>query len=181
MGTGTFFPLAAAGGSGLANIDFGLALWTLVLFALFAIVLAKFGWKPLLHLIEEREKGVRDAVEGAEKASTEAAALLEQHRELLRQAGREREEVLARSLKEAEQIKNDLLNRARSESEQIVTRARQQIEQEKTKAIDELRGQVADLAIEAASKIVQSSLTPDAQRKLVAEFIDTLPKVQRAQ
>ena len=54
-------------------------------------------------------------------------------------------------------------------------KAREQIDREKRLAIQELRGQVADLAVEAASRIVTSSLTPDAQRKLVNEFIDKLP------
>ena len=57
-------------------------------------------------------------------------------------------------------------------------KAREQIDREKRLAIQELRGQVADLAVEAASRIVTSSLTPDAQRKLVNEFIDKLPSAR---
>jgi len=55
-------------------------------------------------------------------------------------------------------------------------KAKEQIEREKKLAIQELRSSVADLAVEAAAKIVQSSLTPEAQKKLVHEFIDSLPK-----
>ncbi len=58
----------------------------------------------------------------------------------------------------------------------MISRAQQQIEREKTLAFRELRQQVADLAVEAASRIVQSSLTPEAQKKLVHEFIDGLPQ-----
>jgi F-type H+-transporting ATPase subunit b len=166
------------GGGGLTDVNFTLTVATIVLFVLFAAVLTKFGWKPLLHLIEEREKSVKEAVEGAEKANAEAQALLDQHREMLRQASREREEVLGRALKEAEQIKADLLTRARTEGEQLVLRAREQVEREKTRAVQELRGQVAELAVAAAAKIVTSSLTPEIQKKLVTEFIDTLPRVQ---
>jgi F-type H+-transporting ATPase subunit b len=166
------------GGTGLTDVNFTLTAATIVLFLLFAAVLTRFGWKPLLHLIEEREKGVKDAVEGAEKANAEAQALLEQHKEMLRQAGREREEILARTLKDAEQVKSELLAKSRAESEQIVQRAREQLERERVRAVADLRAQVADLAVEAAAKIVTSSLTPEAQRKLVTEFIETLPKVQ---
>jgi F-type H+-transporting ATPase subunit b len=60
----------------------------------------------------------------------------------------------------------------------MVQRAREQIDREKGQAILELRAQVADLAVQAASKIVQSSLTPEAQRKLVDEFIKTVPREQ---
>jgi F-type H+-transporting ATPase subunit b len=166
------------GGGGLADINLGLTIWTIVLFALFAFVLGKFGWSPLLKMIEERETGIRSAVDGAQKANTEAQALLAQHKELMREAGREREEIVKRALKDAEQLKADLAARAKAESDQMVQRARDQIEREKGQAILELRAQVADLAIQAASKIVTTSLTPEAQRKLVDDFIKTMPREQ---
>ena len=115
MGARTLVLLAAAEGGGLTDINWTLNVATLVLFLIFAIVLGRFAWKPLLSMIEEREKGVRDAVEGAERANTEAAALLEKHKELIREAARERDEVLKRAAKEAEQVKADLDARARAE------------------------------------------------------------------
>jgi F-type H+-transporting ATPase subunit b len=164
----------AAGG--LTDVNLVLTVATVIVFALFAWVLGKFGWGPLLRMIDEREASIRDAVDGSQKANAEAQQLLEQHRQLLRDAGREREEILRKTLGEAEQLKADLSTRARAESEQIVARAREQVEREKAQAIREIRSQVADIAIEAASRIVTSSLTPDAQRQLVDEYIASLPE-----
>jgi F-type H+-transporting ATPase subunit b len=168
--------LLASGG--LTDIDATLFYSTLVLFALFALILAKFAWKPLLQIIEEREKGVRDAVDGAQRANAEAQVLLEKHKELLREAGRERDEVLKKALQEADALKTDLQARARAESDQMIQRAKEQVDREKATAIQELRSQVADLAVEAASRIVTSSLTPEAQRKLVNDFIGSVGKLQ---
>jgi F-type H+-transporting ATPase subunit b len=161
---------------GLTDVDWVLFVSTLVLFALFASVLAKFGWTPLLRMIEEREKSVRDGVEGAERANAEARALLEKHQEMVRAAGRERDDIMKTALKEAEQLKAELAARARAEGDQMIQKAKEQIEREKGQAILELRAQVADLAMEAAAKIVTSSLTPEAQRKLVNDVITALPK-----
>jgi F-type H+-transporting ATPase subunit b len=169
---------AEGGGGGLTDIDQTLFLATLVLFAIFAFVLAKFAWGPLLVAIEGREKSVRDEVDGALKANAEAQALLAQHKDMLRQAGRERDEMVARAKQDAEAFKNDLMTRARTEADQIVERAKAQIEREKVQAIQELRAQVADIAVEAAGKIVKSSLTPEAQKKLVSDYISSLPRVQ---
>jgi F-type H+-transporting ATPase subunit b len=163
--------LALVAAGGLTDVDFTLMVSTFVLFVIFAFVLGKFGWGPLLALLDEREKGVREAVLGAEKANAEAQALLEKHKQLLRDAGRERDEIVKRTLQEAEQLRQELGAKARAEGEQIVARARDQIQREKGLAIQELRAQVADLAVEAASKIVRSSLTPEAQRKLVDDYI----------
>ena len=167
---------AEGGGGGLADVNLGLTIWTIVLFALFAAVLAKFGWGPLLRAVEEREKSIRDAIEGAQKANSEAQALVAQHREALAQARREREEIIKQAIAEAQQMRTELMAQARADAEHLLQKAREQIEREKRTALQEIRAQVADLAIEAASKIVASSLTPEAQRKLVEEFIQKLPQ-----
>lgn len=170
-------PALAAGG--FTDLDLGLTIWTVVLFGIFAFVLTKLGWKPLLAMIEEREKGIRDAVGSAEKANEEAQRLLAQHQELIREAGRQREEIMKRALADAETVRADLVSQAKAESDRMVHRAKDQIEREKKLAIQELRSQVADLAVEAASRIVQSSMTPEVQKKLVHEFIDNLPQAGR--
>jgi F-type H+-transporting ATPase subunit b len=174
--SGALLLAAASGGSALTDIDKTLFWSTLVLFLLFALVLGKFAWGPLLEIVESREKSVRDQVEGAQKAQTEAQALLNQRQDLLKDATREREEMIARAQKEAEAIRADLVSKARTDAEGILERAKQQIEREKNQAIAELRREVADIAMEAAGKIVKSSLTPEAQRKLVDETIAALPK-----
>jgi len=168
--------LLAAGG--LTDIDATLFYATFVLFLIFAFVLAKFAWKPLLQMIEEREKGIKEAVDSAQKASAEAQTLLDKHKEMLRDAGREREEIIRKALQESEKLKADLETKARAEGEQLIQRAKEQVEREKNAAIQELRSQVADLAIEAAGRIVTSSLTPEAQRKLVEEFVASVPKAR---
>ena len=166
--------LAAEGGGSLTDIDFNLTLWTLVLFVLFAGVLWKFAWGPLLATIDAREKSVKDEVEGAHRANAEAAQLLEKHKQLVRDAGRERDELLKRSRAEAEQVRTELQAKARAEADQVVERAREQIQRECSAAITVLRGQVADVAIEAAAKIVESSITKEAQKKIVDEFVASL-------
>jgi F-type H+-transporting ATPase subunit b len=170
-------PAALAAG-GFTDLELGLTLWTVVLFLIFAFVLTKLGWKPLLAMIEEREKGIHDAVGSAQKANEEAQRLLAQHQELIREAGRQREEIMKRALADAETVKTDLIAQARAESDRMVQKAKEQIEREKKLAIQELRSSVADLAVEAAAKIVQSSMTPEAQKKLVHEFIDSLPQAR---
>ena len=172
--------LAAAegGGGGLLSIDNTLLWATLVIFALFAFVLGKFAWGPLLKIVDEREKSIRDQVDSAERSAAEARQLLQQHQELVRNAGRERDELLAKTAKEAETIRQELIARARSESEQVVARAREQIQREKDQAISELRTQVADIAVEAAARIVKSSLDEATQRRLVDEYVESLPRVQ---
>ncbi|HQZ18954.1 MAG TPA: F0F1 ATP synthase subunit B [Vicinamibacteria bacterium] len=171
----TALPLLAGG---LTDIDLMLTVFTLILFTLFVIILSKFAWGPLLSAIDEREKSIREAIEGSRKQNAEAAALMAQHKDLVRQIGAEREEIIKKATKEAEDFRVDLMAKARSDGEDIVRRAKQQIERESAVALAKLREEVADLAILGASKIVASSMTPEAQKKLVSEFVGSLPKVK---
>lgn len=171
--------LAAAGGGGLLSVDVTLLWGTVVVFVLFAWILGKFAWGPLLKIVDEREKTIREQVDAAQQAAADSRDLLVQHQELLRGAGREREEILAKAVKEADTLRADLVGKARAEADQAVARAREQMQREKDQAIAELRAQVADIAVEAASRIVKSSLTEEAQRKLVDDYIKELPRAQR--
>jgi F-type H+-transporting ATPase subunit b len=169
----------AAEGGGILSVDATLVWATIVVFALFAWILGRFAWGPLLKIVDEREKTIRDQVDSAEQAAAEAKSLLAQHQEILRGAGREREEILAKAVKEAEAVRVDLVSKARTEGDQIVARTREQLQREKDQAIADLRAQVADIAVEAASRIVKSSLTEEAQRKLVDDYIRDLPNARK--
>ena len=172
-------PLLLLEGQGrLTDINWTLSFFTIVLFGLFVVILSKFAWGPLLKAIDEREKSIRDALEGSQKANAEAAALLAQHKDLVRQIGAEREEIIKKAAKEAEEFRVDLMAKARADGDDIVRRAKEQITRETAVALAKLREEVADLAVLGASKIVASSMTPEAQKKLVSEFVDTLPRVK---
>jgi F-type H+-transporting ATPase subunit b len=168
-------PQQGGGGGGLADVNFGLTLWTIVLFILFAFVLTKLGWRPLLNLIEERERTIREAVQAAQQAQAESQARLAEHKEILREAGRQREEIIKSAVQDAERLRAELSGQARAEAEALLQRARDQIQREKQLALREIRTKVADIAVDAAAKIVTSSLTPDVQRKLVDDFVRTVP------
>ena len=170
--------LAAAGGGGLLSVDVTLLWGTVVVFVLFAWILGRFAWGPLLKIVDEREKTIREQVDAAQQAAADSRDLLVQHQELLRGAGREREEILAKAVNEADRLRADLVGKARAEADQAVARAREQMQREKDQAIAELRAQVADIAVEAASRIVKSSLTEEVQRKLVDDYIQDLPRAQ---
>ena len=171
--------LAAAEGGGFLSVDATLLWATLVAFALFAWILGKFAWGPLLKIVDDRENTIREQVDSAQLAAAEAKDLLAQHQEMLKGAGREREEILQRAVKEAEQVRTDLVTKARADADLVVSKAREQMQRDKDQAIAELRAQVADIAVEAASRIVKSSLTDEAQRKLVDDYIKELPRAQR--
>ena len=166
-------PVLAAGG--ITDINPGLTLWTGITFLVLLVVLAKFAWGPIVKMLAERERTIREAIELREAERAEAERLLAEQKAALAQAQREAAEIARRNQQEVEALRQELTARARKEADELVAAARKQIEEEKTKAIAELRGQVADLAIDAAARLVKANLDDASQRALVEEYIAQLP------
>ncbi len=166
-------PVFAAGG--ITDLNPGLTLWTAITFLFLLVVLSRFAWGPIVAMLKERERTIRDAIEAAKKERAEAERLLASQKESLAKAQRDAADLARRNQQEVEALRQELTAKARKEADQLVADARRQIAEEITKAKSELKAQVADLAIEAAGKLVKANLDEKAQRVLVEEYIAQLP------
>ena len=161
-------------GSDLITPDPGTIIWTVITFVILAFLLGRFAWKPLLQLLEERERTVKDSLDSARTAREEAERTLKKNQELLSRARGETVAIIEQGKREAEALKNELLTRARQDAQELVEQGRKQIQFEQKQAIEALRNQVADLAIGAAERLVEKSLDETGQRKLVEDYMRDL-------
>ena len=153
----------------------GTIIWTIITFLVVLVVLKATVWKPLLGALEERERRISDALEGAEKARAEAQLMLGEHQEKLEQAEAEARSIVRESRESAEKIHKEIVEKARSEAQQTVDQARRSIQLEKQAALVELRTEVADLAVQAAGAIIDANLDDEKNRKLVEDLISSIP------
>ncbi|MFG6685381.1 F0F1 ATP synthase subunit B [Mariniflexile sp. HNIBRBA6329] len=156
----------------IEQFSFGLFFWQLLLFVGLVLLLKKFAWKPILNAVEEREEGIKGALESAEKAKLEMQNLQADNQKLLKEARAEREEML----KEARDIKNKMIEDAKGEAQsqanKMIEQATAAIESEKKAAMAELKSQVAGLSLEIAEKVVRGELSnKDKQEKLVESML----------
>ncbi|HKE90994.1 MAG TPA: F0F1 ATP synthase subunit B [Gemmatimonadales bacterium] len=156
------------------SINTGMIFWTLIVFGILVAILWRWGWPALLKSVEEREQRIARQLTDAEKANAEAARLLEQHKQALDKARAEAQDILASAKSVAQKEREQLLTKTREEQEALLERARREIGAEKEKAILELRREAVDLSIAAASKLVESNLDSDANRRLVLDYLTTI-------
>jgi F-type H+-transporting ATPase subunit b len=159
----------------LLNVDEGLIIWTIITFILLLLVLRAVAWKPLLAMLDEREGRIRDSLNQAEKARQEAQNAAEENRRAMEHAQAEARQAIAAGREAAERAAQEVRERAADEARQMLQQARRTIRQEKEQAIQELRSYAAGLAIEAAGKVLDENLDNARNRKLVDEFIDSIP------
>jgi F-type H+-transporting ATPase subunit b len=166
-------PVLAAGS--LTTINPGLTLWTAITFLVLLGVLYKFAWGPIVKMLDDRARTIHEAIDAAKKERAEAEKMLGEQKESLARATREAAELAKRNQQEVETLRQELTARARKEADELVASARRQIVEEKSKAVSELRGMAADLAIDAASRLVKASLDEKTQRALVEDYLKQLP------
>lgn len=165
---------AAAGPVNLLEPNVGLMFWTLVIFVLLCVVLAKFAFKPLFAAVEAREKALEDAIEGAKRDRAEAADLLAQHRAQLEAGRGEAQKLIADGRALSEKMRSDLLAQTKQQQEEMIEQARRVIEGEKTAAIASLRSEAVDLAIAGASRVIEQNLDSTNNRRIVETFLSSL-------
>ena len=150
----------------------GLFFCQAVVFILLLFLLKKFAWGPILNAVNEREQGIKDALDAAQKAKQEMANLQADNEKLLQEARAERDAML----KEARQIKASMIagakDEAQAEASKAIAGAQATIEAEKKAAVAELKQTVSGLSLAIAEKIVKSELSnKDKQLELVETML----------
>ena len=142
-------------------------------FVLFLAIIWTFAFKPIARILDERKARVEQGLKDAEQARRDRESAEEERVAVLSEARREANEILTRALKVAQETRDADIAATREELERMRARASADIEAEKTRAITELRAEVADLALAAASRVVGETMSDERQRRLVEEFLAT--------
>jgi F-type H+-transporting ATPase subunit b len=171
-------PLAAqeaeAPKSGLLSPNGGLMVWTLVIFALLLFILSRYAYPKILEAVEARDKALEDALAAAKKDRDESAALLAEHKRQLEAARDEAQKLIASARADGEKVRADVIEQAHKEQQQMLERARAEIVSERDRAIAVLRRETVELAVRAASKVIERNLDVEANRAVVESFLASI-------
>ncbi len=136
------------------------------------VVLYFVAYKPVMRMLDERSKRIKDSMEQADAIKEQAARAEEEMKKQLAAANKEGQERIDKSVKAGEEIKEKARQGARQEAEVLIARARDEIKRERDEAIGELRKEVADLTIAAAEKVIDRSLDKKAHRELIDKVME---------
>ena len=135
-------------------------------------VLTKFLYKPFLGVLEERKKKIQDAFDSAEMMNRRADEKMANYTARIANVEEEGREIIKEEKQRAEAQAADIIRDANEKASQIVAAAQRQIELDKQKAADEMKQQVAALALMAAEKIVERDIAQIGQEQIVDEIIE---------
>ena len=154
------------------DFSFGLFIWQVVIFVGLILLLKKFAWKPILDAVNEREEGIKNALESAENAKKEMQDLQADNQRILQEARLERDSMLKEAREMKEKIVADAKNEAQAQGQKMIEQAKAAIESEKNAAMNELKLQVSTLSLSIAEKVLKDELSnKEAQTKLVEKML----------
>lgn len=142
-------------------------------FVLLVVVLTKFAFRPILTILEERQKSIRDDLDSAESRRLEMERLQKDYETRLAQIEDEARDKIQQAIKQAEGIRDEILTKARAESEQVLAAGREEIDRDRIRSMAQMRNEVADLAIHAAQTVVGKNLSNEGHDQLIAEALSS--------
>jgi F-type H+-transporting ATPase subunit b len=148
-----------------------LALFSVITFALFLVVLKKLAWGPIVEGLDNREAKYRTMVEDTEADRDRALALLADYEAKLKAAQTEVDEIIAEARRDAERTKTDILAAAQKEAEVTRDRALSDIDRATDQAVAALFDHVRENVVAATEKVLMRSITGDDQQRLIDEAL----------
>ena len=153
----------------LGEFSFGLFIWQTFIVVGLLLLLRKFAWNPILKAINDREEGIRSALQSAEDARAEMQNLQADNVRIMKEARAERDGLLKEARDIKQKIIDDAKDEAKTQAAQIMKQAQVAIESEKQSAVAELKQQVAFLSIEIAEKVTKETLSDDKKQTQLVE------------
>ena len=148
-----------------------LALWSLIVFLIFLVVLKKTAWGPMIQGLDKRESGIRAAIAEAEEGQRKSQALLADYEEKLRGAEQTVAEMVAEAKRDAERTSQDIVAKAQAEVESMRERAKEEIGRAKDSALAEVFESVNSRIALATEHVLGRAMGGDDQERLVEEAL----------
>ncbi len=138
-----------------------------IAFTMFVVFCMKYVWPPIMQAIEERQKKIADGLAAADRAAKDLNLAQANASEQMKEAKRAATEIIEQANKRKAQILDQAREEAQIERENILSQGKAELEAERNRARDELRKQVATLAVIGAEKILERSIDASALKDIL--------------
>lgn len=145
-----------------------------IAFVIFVWFCMKYVWPPLMSAIEARQKQIADGLADADRAKKDLELAKSEVKDKLKEAKVQASELIDQASKRGSQIVEEAKQDAVAERDKILAQARAEIESERNRAREELRKQVAVLAVVGAEKILQRSIDSSAHHDILDKLAQEL-------
>lgn len=155
----------------MLKIDAANIIFTVINLLVLFVAMRFVFFKPIAKIIEERQKEADKQFGDAEAKQTEAEALKTQYHESLANLEKEKKQTIAKARKDADVEYQKIISNAQEEARQIKQTAENDAQKEKTKMIKNAEKEIADMVVDAATKVVGTQSGAKIDSSLYNEFL----------
>lgn len=159
--------------TGTLGLNWQGLLWHSINFIVLLVLLRLVLYKPVVTMLDDRARRVRESMDQAEHARRAAEQAEADRQALLAETRREAEAIRARAEEQSKRIIGEAAGRAHEEANRILAQAAARAEQERQQVMAEVRAHLADLIVTAVDRVTRNALDTSAQRTLVQQFLTT--------
>ena len=159
---------------GFLSIDIGTIIFTLCNLLILFLVFKHFLFGRVHKILDERQNDVSETYNKADAALEHAKSLESEYSGLMEGAKEESAQMIKAASKKAQLRSDEIISEAKNEASAILARADEDVETEKNRAQNELRGEVSELAVLVAQKVVEKEITEADHERFINEFIDNV-------
>jgi F-type H+-transporting ATPase subunit b len=165
------FSSTSGEGSGGLTINLFWIIVSAVNFIIFFLLAYRIVLVPIGGMLADRRARIEQGLKDADTARRDREAAADQRQGIVAEARREASEIVARGQRVADEAREKGVAETQAEIERMRERAIAEIDAERQRALADVRGQVAELALLAAGKVVGETMTKARERRLVDEFL----------
>ena len=156
------------------GVNFWTCIFTLCNFLILYKIMKKLLFKPVMNMIDSRQKEIDGMYDDANKSKEDAAELKVQYEQRLANARDESEEILREASRKAQQNEERIIQEARVQAEDIIRRADAEIAQQRKKVVNELKNEISSISIGIAEKMLDREIKEEDHEALINRFIEEM-------
>lgn len=160
------------------NIDVWTIIFSLGNLLILFLLMKKFLFKPIRKVIEERERQIKESLDNAAAAETDANKKKQEYSALLENARSESEGIIKAASRKASLESEKILQDAREQAAGIVKKGEQQLEMERQQAFLDIKEEISGMAVSIASVVVGREVSDAEHKELIDRAIAEMGDVK---
>lgn len=156
------------------SIDIGTIIFTLCNLLILYLIFKHFLFGRVHKILDERQNDVAETYNKADESLEHAKTLESEYSSLMEGAKEESAEIIRNASKKAQRRSDEIITDAKKEAGVILSRADEDIEREKKRARNELKGEISELAVLVAQKVVEKEISEEDHDRFINDFIENV-------
>ena len=155
----------------ILNLEPGSIIWTIISFLIMVWLVGKFGWKPLMTGLKNREESIRNDLDTAKAEREKAAGLLQDYKQAIAGARKESAEIIQQAQEDTNKLREQAEAETKEATLKMIEKARHEIQRESVAAKADLNKHVAELTARATSRLLGRTIDAKDHARLIEEAL----------